>query len=96
MIFILDINYTSSLDAVDKLLEAHRAFIKQDHPGVVFLISGPKNPRTGGVIIAKASNREDIERCCNADPFVTGGVCEYHITEISPKNTLPELSHIIQ
>lgn len=57
----------------------------------VFLASGRKNPRDGGVIIAVAEDRARIEQITAGDPFVTAGVCAYRVTEFAATKTAPAL-----
>jgi uncharacterized protein YciI len=50
----------------------------------MFLISGRMVPRTGGVILATADSRADIEAVIELDPFKEAGVASYQITEFVP------------
>lgn len=52
----------------------------------MFLASGRKVPRTGGVILAKG-DRSDIEAFVAADPFSLHGVADYEITEVALTRT---------
>lgn len=55
-LIVIDLTYKVSLDQVEQYLEAHRAFLDKNYDNGVFLLSGPKEPREGGVILVKASN----------------------------------------
>ncbi|MGW4874256.1 YciI family protein [Streptomyces chartreusis] len=89
--FVLELTYTAPLEAVDAVLEAHVAWLDEQYAKGVFLASGPKNPRDGGVILAVAENRAAIERIAAADPFVGAAVCAYRVTEFVATKTAPEL-----
>ncbi|MEU9171038.1 YciI family protein [Streptomyces sp. NPDC048420] len=89
--FILELTYTAPLDAVDAVLPAHVAWLDEQYGKGVFLASGRKEPRDGGVIIAVAENRARIEEIAEGDPFVTAGVCAYRITEFAATKTVPAL-----
>ncbi len=78
---ILSLTYTVPLDQVDRHVEPHMAWVKQGYERGWFLASGRKDPRTGGVIIAKG-NRAEIEAFVATDPFAVEGVAQYDITEI--------------
>lgn len=91
-LYVIDLTYTADLSDVDALLEAHRAYLKDHYAAGVFLVSGPKSPRTGGVILAQGTGLDDIERVVDLDPFKTGGVADYAITEFSPVMRAPEFS----
>ncbi|MER6180007.1 YciI family protein [Streptomyces sp. NPDC001652] len=89
--FVLELSYTAPLDQVDAVLEAHVAWLDAQYEQGVFLASGRKNPRDGGVILAVAGDRARIEEIAATDPFVTAGVCAYRITEFAATKTAPEL-----
>jgi uncharacterized protein YciI len=89
--FVMELSYTAPLDAVDAVLERHVAWLDEQYEKGVFLASGRKNPRDGGVIIAVAEDRARIEEIAAEDPFVTAGVCAYRITEFAATKTAPDL-----
>lgn len=82
--FIIDLTYCKPLEEVDLLLESHTLFLKKYYASGNFLLSGRKNPRTGGVILANAANLEEIQQILTEDPFNRNGVARYAITEILP------------
>lgn len=49
--FIVSITYTKPAGDIDALLTAHKKFLNQQYAEGVFLMSGRKVPRTGGIII---------------------------------------------
>ncbi len=57
----------------------------------MFLASGRKEPREGGVILAVAGDRARIEEITAGDPFVRAGVCAYRVTEFVATKTAPGL-----
>ncbi|MEU2745982.1 YciI family protein [Streptomyces collinus] len=89
--FVLELTYTASLEAVDAVLEQHVVWLDEQYRQGVFLASGRKNPRDGGVIIAVAGDRARIEEIAAQDPFVTAGVCAYRVTEFTATKTVPAL-----
>ncbi|MEU6064167.1 MULTISPECIES: YciI family protein [Streptomyces] len=89
--FVLELTYTAPLDAVDAVLPAHVAWLDEQYEKGVFLVSGRKNPRDGGVILAVAEDRARIEEIAAGDPFLIAGVCAYRITEFIATKTVPEL-----
>ena len=89
--FVLELTYTAPLEAVDAVLEEHVVWLDEQYRQGVFLASGRKNPRDGGVIIAVAGDRARIEEITAEDPFVTAGVCAYRVTEFGATKTAPAL-----
>ncbi|QCX80206.1 YCII-related domain protein [Streptomyces sp. YIM 121038] len=90
--FVMELTYTAPVDRVDALLAEHVAWLDAQYAAGVFLASGRKNPRDGGVILAVGDSRAEIEGLAALDPFVTGGVCEYRITEFLATKTAPALA----
>ncbi|MFD5008689.1 YciI family protein [Streptomyces chartreusis] len=89
--FVLELTYTAPIEAVDAVLEAHVGWLDEQYAKGIFLASGPKDPRDGGVILAVAEDRAAIERIAATDPFVGAGVCAYRVTEFVATKTAPEL-----
>jgi uncharacterized protein YciI len=92
--FIISLNYTGSLDQIDSLLEEHVDFLKQQYQEKKFIASGRKIPRTGGIILARAKNAEEIHSIIEQDPFFIKGIAEYEVTEFVASMTLPEFSNL--
>ena len=80
--FILSLTYIAPLEDADKHMETHMAWVKSGYDQRLFLASGRKVPRTGGVILA-CGERAVLERMCADDPFVVHGIAEYEITEVA-------------
>ncbi len=83
---IIELTYIQPLAAVEAYLDAHREFLSHYYDQDVFLLSGPKLPREGGVILAKATKQEAL-RLIQADPFYQHTVAEYRVTEFMPNRT---------
>lgn len=91
--FVLELTYTAPLDAVDALLADHVAWLDEQYGKGLFLASGRKEPRDGGVILAVAEDRAGVEEIIAGDPFAVAGVCAYRVTEFLATKTAPELAH---
>ncbi|MFJ6695165.1 YciI family protein [Streptomyces sp. NPDC091272] len=90
--FVLELTYTAPVEQVDALMTDHVTWLDAQYAAGVFLASGRKRPRDGGVILAVADSRASIEAIVAEDPFVVGGVCAYRITEFVATKTVPELA----
>lgn len=88
--FVLSVTYIAPIEAVEPHVEPHMQWVSAGYERGWFLASGRKNPRTGGIILAKGT-REEIEAYLAEDPFVTGGVAEYEVTEVLFSRTAPGL-----
>jgi len=83
-LFVIDLTYITALENIDTLVEPHMAFIERCYASGLFLASGAKIPRTGGVIVARGKSVADIEALITGDPFHMAGVARYKITEFDP------------
>ena len=93
--FIVTLTYTAPLERIDAFLEAHRAWLEEQYARGLMLMSGRKEPRTGGVILA-TGDRETIERKIESDPFKLGGLATYDIIEFLPRIVAKGLERLQQ
>ena len=92
--YIVSLHYTAALDAVDALIPEHVRWLEAAYADGLFLASGRKVPRTGGVILARAMPRAELEQRLAQDPFARHGVANYSITEFVPSMTSPALASL--
>jgi uncharacterized protein YciI len=90
--FILELTYTAPVEQVDAALADHVTWLDRQYEAGVFLASGRKVPRDGGVIVAVGEDRAAIEALAATDPLVTEKVAEYRITEFLATKTAPALA----
>ncbi|GAB2505315.1 YciI family protein [Lysobacter humi (ex Lee et al. 2017)] len=93
--YIVDLTYVAPLADVDAHLEAHRAYLALHYANGTFLASGPKVPRTGGVILARAASREALLEVLAQDPFHRHGVADYAVTRVDVRAAAPGLEALI-
>lgn len=85
-LFVIDLTYISDLEKVEEHMQAHRDFLGEHYASGMFLASGRKEPRIGGVILAQGK-RSEVEAAVAADPFSIHGVARYVVTEFIPTMT---------
>jgi uncharacterized protein YciI len=59
--FIINLNYIAPLEKIDARMDEHMVFLHACYSEGLFIVSGRKVPRTGGIILAKGSSREALE-----------------------------------
>ncbi|MGP3689410.1 YciI family protein [Streptomyces sp. IBSNAI002] len=92
--FVLELTYTAPVEAVEDHMDAHIAWLDGHYAEGVFLASGRKVPRDGGVILAGGVSRAEIERIAAGDPFAVAGVCAYRITQFIATKTSADLATV--
>lgn len=93
--FVVLLNYIKPMSEVDRFVEEHRKFLKHYYASGKFLLSGRKEPRTGGVILAVAETRAEIENIVQSDPFHREKIANYEIVEFFPSISAEYLANLI-
>jgi uncharacterized protein YciI len=93
--FVVLLTYTQPLPAIDTLVPAHREFLQRMYQAGVFLLSGRKQPRDGGVILANAASAGELESLLVQDPFHVHGVARYQVIEFLPTMAAPALQSLV-
>lgn len=91
--FILDLTYIAPVSEADRHMDGHIEWLEEGYASGMFLASGRKNPRTGGVILARG-DRRDIEAFCAADPFSIHAIATYAVTEMQVSRTAAGLEDL--
>ncbi|MGC6203889.1 YciI family protein [Citrobacter werkmanii] len=68
-VYVVVLTYIKSLEEVDTQIPAHVEWLKKGYPDGVFLASGRRIPRNGGIILAKCDSLESLEERLSQDPF---------------------------
>jgi uncharacterized protein YciI len=94
--FIISLTYIVPLDQIDAHMTEHVQYLKKYYDKNVFVASGRKVPRTGGIILALASSKEEVERIINEDPFIINKVAEFSIIEFLTSQSHPDLKKLLK
>lgn len=89
-LFLVEVEFIAPVAAVDVLLADHLAWLERGHLDGWFFAWGPKDPRTGGFIIAKAESRAALDAVVQTDPYLIGGVATSRITGWNPRFAAPQ------
>ena len=84
--FVVSLNYKVPLTEIDQLQAAHVEWLKACYADGIFVVSGPKRPRTGGIIIAQCP-RDVLDARLAADTFAKAGAADYDVTEFLARMT---------
>jgi uncharacterized protein YciI len=77
--FIIDLQYIVPLEELDEHMADHMQFLRKYYKNNVFVASGRKVPRTGGIILALANSKDEIITLMKEDPFTQHQLAEYTI-----------------
>jgi len=93
--FVVNLNYIAPLEELDKHMTPHVKFLQKYYKLNVFIASGRKVPRTGGIILALAPSKEEVQKIMEEDPFFTHGLAEFTITEFLTSQTQPDFKSFL-
>ena len=72
--YILSLHYIKPLSDIEQHLPAHIAYLDRYYAAGKFLMSGRKEPRTGGIILLCAADDAEVQAIIAEDPFHQAGV----------------------
>ena len=78
---MVTLTYLTDLDRVDEALPDHLTWLDRQYADGVFLASGRRVPRTGGVILAAGLDRAELDQRLATDPFAERGLAGYEVAE---------------
>ena len=94
--FVIELTYKASLAEIDASMAAHVMFLKKYYAAGNFLISGRKIPRDGGIIMAVARNRQQLEGIIREDPFYARGLADFRIIEFRASQRADDIQKRIE
>ena len=93
--FIINLTYIVPLEELDRHMADHVKYLHKYYDKNIFVASGRKVPRTGGIILALANTREEVEKIIKEDPFYKHELAEFDITEFLTSQYHPDLKNLL-
>lgn len=82
--FIISLTYKVAIENVEHHIQEHNSFLRKYYNSGLFIASGRKEPRAGGIIICNASSKNEVEQIITEDPFYIHQIANYDIIEFIP------------
>ena len=82
--YLVHVNYIQPIEEVEKFLVAHRSFLDKYYASGNLIVSGPRNPRIGGILLCNATSRNEVWSIIKEDPFYLNNIAEYEVIEFNP------------
>lgn len=76
------ITYVVPLDEIDRLMKAHIDWLERGYAEGLFLMSGRREPRSGGVIVCRG-HKAEVEALAASDPFTASGAATIEVIEFN-------------
>jgi len=94
--FIIDLNYIVPLDELDTHMADHVKYLRKYYRKNIFVASGRKVPRTGGIILALADDAAIVNQIITEDPFYKYELAEFTVTEFLASQYHPDLKTFLK
>lgn len=94
--FIINLTYIVPLEKLDLHMIDHVKYLKKYYKKNVFVASGRKVPRTGGIILALANSKEEVDDIIREDPFYTHRLAEFAVIEFLTSQHHPDLRNLLK
>ena len=94
--FIINLHYIVPLEQLDSHMTEHVKYLHKYYKQNVFVASGRKVPRTGGIILALAKSREAVDAIIQEDPFYIHKLAEFSVTEFLTSQSHPDLKKLLK
>ncbi len=93
--FIIELTYKVPLEEIDAHMKAHVIYLNKFYKSNNFIVSGRKIPRDGGVIIAVASTKKEVEKIIKQDPFYKYKLADFRIIEFNASQKAKDINELI-
>jgi uncharacterized protein YciI len=94
--YIIDLHYIVPLEKLDAHMTEHVKYLHKYYKQNTFVASGRKVPRTGGIILALAHSREELDAIIQEDPFYVHKLAEFKVTEFQTSQSHPDLKKLLK
>ena len=92
--YVVSLTYKVAQEIVDQHVDAHMDWVNDAFDQGIFIASGRKVPRTGGVLLSKA-DRLTLDESLAKDPFNVHGVADFDVVEFAVTRAAPGFENLL-
>lgn len=93
--YVATLSYVRPLEEVDRCVPAHREFLARCYANGQLLVSGPQQPRVGGIAVFRDMPEEALRALLAEDPFQIAGVAEYSLIRFTPSGHVDAIADLL-
>jgi uncharacterized protein YciI len=82
--FIVEATYAAPIEQVREVYPRHRAWLQKGYDLGLFLCSGPKEPPTGGYLVARAESVDVLKAMFEEEPLNRERLATFTFTQFQP------------
>ena len=95
-LYLILLKYIRPPEEVTAHVEEHRAYLRRHYTAGDFIVSGPRVPPEGGVILARAASEADARALIADDPFSQLGIAEYQLIPFDALWSAPGFAALLE
>ena len=82
--FLVILTYKKPIEEIEIYLSEHVLFLDKYYEKKKFIFSGRQNPRTGGIILARSDDKDEMMQIMKEDPFHVHDLADYEMVNFTP------------
>ncbi|MGL4590100.1 MAG: YciI family protein [Mycoplasmatales bacterium] len=94
--FIITLTYIKPLSEVDKYVVEHREYLDKFYSSNNLIVSGPKVPKTGGIIVAYFTDEKEVEQFILNDPFTLNEIAKAEYVRFDPVKQSTQIKNFLE
>lgn len=75
--FLVELKFLQAFASFGDVVAQHRAFLQTGYDHGLLLMSGPREDKTGGIVIARANDAQELRSFFDQDPYKLNGLAEH-------------------
>jgi uncharacterized protein YciI len=87
--FVVEAIYCAPIEQIREAYPRHHAWLQKGYDVGLFLCSGPKDPPTGGYLVARAESVEVLKTMFEEEPLNVENLAIFIFTEFQPVECQP-------
>lgn len=89
--YLVELFFLKSFETFGDIVPQHRAYLQTGYDHGMFLMSGPREDKSGGIVIARAPDLETLQAFFAQDPYSINGLAQYRISAFTAAKRQPLL-----
>ena len=95
-LFVIILRYLVDKNEINLYRDSHIEHLLKFYESGNLLLSGPQTTGTGGVILARGKDREEVESIIFLDPFYSNKLAEFQIFEFTPARYSASMEFLVK
>ena len=87
--FLVELNFLKPFATFGDVVPQHRAFLQTGYDSGLLLMSGPRDDKTGGIVIARAPDLPTLQSFFEQDPYQLNGLAGHRFVGFTAAKRSP-------